>query len=135
MPTKRRPRTPKPFCNNGHPRTPDNLTKKGHCLVCAKAYHKKYNRDHPNKRTEYGRKWRFGITQEEFDAKLKEQNNRCAICGHVFLEGDKICQDHNHSTKENRGLLCNHCNTGLGSFKENPTSLIKAAEYLTQYLQ
>jgi len=30
-----------------------------------------------------------------------------------------------------RGLLCNQCNVGLGALQDNPTILLKAAQYLT----
>lgn len=50
----------------------------------------------------------------------------CGICGKV----DASCVDHGHETRQLRGLLCHHCNKGLGFFRDNPMLLIAAAKYL-----
>lgn len=71
------------------------------------------------------------ITPEEYKSLLKAQNYRCAICG---IEADKLSKalnvDHNHSTHKIRGLLCLHCNLGLGYFKDNTETLETAINYL-----
>lgn len=38
--------------------------------------------------------------------------------------------DHNHQTGKVRGLLCHHCNVGLGHFKDNIELLNSALDYL-----
>ena len=38
--------------------------------------------------------------------------------------------DHDHETGKERGLICGHCNTGLGFFRDNPKALRSAASYL-----
>lgn len=50
----------------------------------------------------------------------------CTICG----KEDKMVVDHNHKTNEIRGLLCNHCNRGLGHFKDDPDLLEYARIYI-----
>lgn len=50
----------------------------------------------------------------------------CTICGD---EGNLVV-DHDHKTNQVRGLLCNHCNRGLGHFKDNPNLLEYARIYL-----
>jgi len=42
----------------------------------------------------------------------------------------ELSVDHNHETNKIRGLLCNHCNIGLGNFKDSTTLLSLAIEYL-----
>lgn len=58
-----------------------------------------------------------------------EQDGKCAICGKVE-ENCKLALDHDHETNEARGLLCRHCNMGLGFFRDNSGLLDKAMEYL-----
>lgn len=62
---------------------------------------------------------------------LVEQNNACAICGIEATELKReLSVDHNHETNKIRGLLCHHCNIGLGNFKDSTTLLSVAIEYL-----
>jgi hypothetical protein len=56
------------------------------------------------------------------------QHNRCAVCHETFTETPRI--DHDHTTRNVRGLLCNRCNLGLGYFRDNVTILSNAIEYL-----
>lgn len=74
------------------------------------------------------RLFKYGLTYEEYQTMLVEQNGECAICSKVL---EKPCIDHCHTTGKVRGLLCNSCNTGLGHFKDNPDSLEAAIRYLT----
>jgi hypothetical protein len=63
------------------------------------------------------------------DAALKElkaTTHECVICG----AKEPLVVDHDHRTGKVRGLLCNHCNRGLGHFRDDPTLLEFAAQYL-----
>lgn len=62
----------------------------------------------------------------------KEQNGLCAICNRPEAETGTLRLDHCHDTGKIRGLLCNGCNMGIGSFKDSPENLIAASEYLTR---
>lgn len=86
--------------------------------------YKEYTRE-----THLMRKYKLPI--ERYNQMLVEQDNKCFICGYDFgqKQGD-IYVDHCHTTKQVRGLLCQNCNTGLGSFKDNTDALQKAIEYL-----
>lgn len=79
-----------------------------------------------------GLKRRYGITPEQRDA----LGTMCAICG---IEGGTTAKngrrlrlhvDHCHDTGAIRGLLCHHCNTGIGHLKHDVTLLQKAIAYL-----
>jgi len=81
----------------------------------------------------------YGITLEEYDAMLLEQGGRCAICKSDkpwgFVAEPKrakefFCVDHDHTTREVRGLLCQPCNTGLGNFRDNSDHMRMAIKYL-----
>ena len=76
-------------------------------------------------------KHRYNLLPEHKTAIIEAQKNRCAICEYQF--GQKIGDmhvDHCHTTGAIRGMLCDRCNRGLGYFRDNPTSLHKAAEYI-----
>jgi hypothetical protein len=60
---------------------------------------------------------------------LSAQDGRCAICG-AERGTRRLAIDHDHTTGFIRGLLCVRCNTGLGSFRDDPELLRKAIEYL-----
>lgn len=69
--------------------------------------------------------YRNAITDEAL-ADLKATVTQCVICGNE----EKLVVDHDHQTGKVRGLLCNHCNRGLGHFKDDPMLFEFAAQYL-----
>ncbi len=94
------------------------------------AERKRYN-DSPTARTKY-LKYKYGVTHDDYEKKKKMQGNVCAICGRE--QGYKrLAVDHNHATNQIRGLLCERCNLGLGSFKEDVESMAKAITYIVHY--
>ena len=51
-------------------------------------------------------KYRYGIDQEEYDALLKSQDNKCKICDTKHTGHKPLCVDHCHkSTRVWRNLL------------------------------
>jgi len=80
------------------------------------------------------RKALYGITEEQYQAMFESQGNACAICGSTDWPASNYAGsphvDHDHATGEVRGLLCGHCNNGLGHFRDDPERLRKAAAYL-----
>lgn len=62
---------------------------------------------------------------------LSRQGGRCAICGMESCSTNRaFAVDHCHDTGKIRGLLCFHCNTGLGKFKDSPELIQSAHDYL-----
>jgi hypothetical protein len=59
-------------------------------------------------------------------AEIKAATKECVICG----AEETLVVDHDHLTGKVRGLLCNHCNRGLGHFRDDPMLLEFAAQYL-----
>ena len=78
----------------------------------------------------------YNMTLETFTALEESQNFRCKICNLHKYDTKKrvLCVDHDHATGQIRGLLCNECNTMIGMAKENPTTLLKAIQYLKRQL-
>lgn len=68
---------------------------------------------------------RYGLSQDQFNQMLEDQDGTCAIC-----TKPAVVVDHDHSTGLVRGILCPQCNSGLGFFGDNAVLLSKAAEYL-----
>ncbi len=104
--------------------------------IARNAEYYRNNKDKVNRRV---RNRRHGITQEWFDAKVKEQDNRCAVCGKEFEETPNI--DHNHKCclslksceKCRRSLLCAPCNVLIGMAQESIEILSNAIQYLKGY--
>ena len=149
-------------CNNIYPissihffknKSSDNFCNK--CKNCCKKYNKERYQKNREKELERSRqkyqknrekeiekathrhlKRVFGITIEEYNQMLDDQNKVCKICGGKEirkLKNGKITRlhvDHNHETGEIRGLLCNRCNIMLGQARDNSLILIKAVKYL-----
>lgn len=99
------------------------------CEAMSRTIYNKHNRD---KVRNTQRSWqirnRYGLSREEYENLLKQQNNKCAICKKPFKSTPHI--DHDHDTNRIRGLLCYRCNTAIGSFKENIMTLKSAIRYL-----
>jgi hypothetical protein len=75
---------------------------------------------------------RYNSSLEEYQNLLNLQNYKCAICDTDKPGGptNMFVVDHCHKTGKIRGLLCNHCNTGIGKLHDSPVLLRKAAEYI-----
>jgi hypothetical protein len=117
--------------------------------LVSKEYQKEYSAEHSEKKTAYAREWRkanpnahwasnlkkYGLTIDEYYEMEQAQDYRCAIC-HTNEPGGRgrWHVDHDHDTGKVRGLLCIHCNLGLGHFKDSPTFLDAAIRYLDNNL-
>jgi CRISPR/Cas system-associated protein Cas10 (large subunit of type III CRISPR-Cas system) len=74
---------------------------------------------------------KYGITLKEYNTLLNNQNYTCAICKKPpQTKNRRLCVDHNHSTGEVRGLLCDLCNTALGKLQDDIGILKAAIKYL-----
>lgn len=77
----------------------------------------------------YALQSRYGLSDMKYAQMLREQNERCAICGRTE-ENRNLAIDHDHTTGEIRGLLCGQCNRGLGLFGDSINLLECALHYL-----
>lgn len=94
-------------------------------------YMRQWRANNKAKTASYHREYRFGVTQEQYDAMLSAQDFKCAICRTDDPGQNRGWRvDHCHTTGTVRGLLCNGCNVGLGHFKDDTTALQAAIEYL-----
>ena len=84
------------------------------------------------------RKWamrnNFNLDFEGYAKLLSEQQGVCAICKGPQRNKrmSTFCVDHVHDDEGRvRDLICDDCNIGLGSFKDNPIALMNAALYVS----
>ena len=104
-----------------------------HAVYCSTVCKKKaQDRRWRDNAPHYNRLYLYGITAEDYFALLAQQENRCAVCRTEEWGGKHGVPhvDHDHATNKVRGLLCDSCNAGLGRFRDNPTALRRAADYL-----
>jgi hypothetical protein len=71
-------------------------------------------------------KRRYGLTVDDIENMVLEQEGCCAICQRCV----KLGVDHHHDSGKVRGLLCNHCNSYLGVIGESVGTLQRAIDYL-----
>jgi len=95
------------------------------CIACRTAERK--TPEYRAKRRAWRLKAEYGLSVEAYESLVKGQDNRCAICK-VEMEPPQV--DHCHTKGHVRGLLCIHCNLGLGHFRDSPETLETAIEYL-----
>lgn len=100
---------------------------------------REYNREYRRRRKAQGLSWpseddrywrkierEYGLTREQYESLLAEQESRCAVC----RQERPLVVDHCHDSGCVRGLLCQDCNKGLGSFKDDPDVLRAATQYV-----
>jgi hypothetical protein len=106
-----------------------------HCRVDPRIYRTSY---------EWGRKLeRYGLTQAEWDRRVAQQGNRCALCrtdtpdnkrGSWHIDHDHSCCAGTFSCgKCVRGLLCHLCNVMLGNGRDDADLLRAAADYIERH--
>lgn len=94
----------------------------------------------PEKRAKiYARKrgGHAGLSPKDIEDILKSQDYKCAICYTEEPNKSKGSKgwnlDHCHKTKRIRFILCNHCNRGLGAFKDDPEIMRRAADAIEEF--
>lgn len=101
------------------------------CKKCVVARNKERREKNPGKSISYDLQRYFGINIDDYNKMVIEQDFKCKICGdHQLFLKRRLAVDHCHKTGKIRGLLCNACNTGLGKFKDDPTVLQSALNYI-----
>lgn len=111
-----------------HRNTSDKL--RSECKVCwnksSLDYYFNNKQSRVAQRKDYHYRSKYGLTKEEVEKLKEDQNFKCMICEDEV----NLVVDHCHKTGKVRSLLCNLCNQGLGSFKDDPKIIDKASAYL-----
>lgn len=93
---------------------------------------KRFKRNNPLYNVEKHLKGSYGISIEDYNFLLQQQQFKCQCCGieSEKAQRGKLFVDHCHNSGKIRGLLCQQCNTALGMVKDNVETLYKLATYL-----
>ena len=94
------------------------------CKKCRSREYSQYLRANRNSHL----KRSFGISIEDYEMMLKDQNGVCATC--LSPPKDSLRVDHDHNSGLIRGLLCHNCNVVLGLVKDDLTILGNLYEYI-----
>lgn len=97
------------------------------CKVCQREFVRRYRHEVRPGFIKRQNLKKYGLTLEQFEEMVSEQEGCCAICRRVMKEP---VVDHCHDTRVVRGLLCHSCNRGIGLLGDNPEVLKRATVYL-----
>lgn len=108
------------------------------CKKCEAEIRRQKRKSDPaisERKRDYDYRRQYGISLSDRLEMLQCQDGRCKICG--VKEEDaprkRLAIDHCHETGKVRGLLCDHCNKGIGCLKDDPALLLKAITYLENH--
>lgn len=90
-----------------------NQSEKGRA-VAKRFSHSKFGK---KQKTRQNLKDNYGLTLEQYDKMVENQNGVCMICSGMNVDGRRLAVDHNHKTGEIRALLCLRCNVELGIYE------------------
>lgn len=112
------------------------------CKTCCREYTKaRYSKEAT---TEYSRsragrnaylKYNYGITVDQYEARLAAQRGGCAICSRACSSGKRLSVDHDHVTGVVRGLICMKCNLAVGHIEAVKPNLYDVLSYLGAALE
>ena len=77
----------------------------------------------------------YNLTLVQYQALLTRQKGRCAVCGSKTSKSKRhkyLVVDHDHRTKQIRGLLCVKCNAAIGLLDDSTRRCLQFAKYLTE---
>ena len=97
-----------------------------------KATRKRWEATHPQRHLKHS----VGITLSEKRSQFKKQGSKCGACGslehnHPYLQGENgWCADHDHETRQFRGVICWPCNMTLGFAHDSVERVLGLLDYL-----
>lgn len=123
----------------------ERFSANGACRGCSNERSAKWQRENKERASASDKRWRlanrarrlnlqylkrYGVTAADKQALLAKQRSKCAICRIATPTKGGWHLDHDHKTKEIRGVLCGRCNWMIGHARESPKVLLAAAKYL-----
>ena len=107
-----------------------------YCKICMRTWSREYRLRKPREAKHSEIKYKYGITIDQYNKKLFEQGNCCAICGTDKPGGghENLYVDHDHNTGKVRGLLCRNCNLMLGHAFDKIEILESGISYINRWV-
>ena len=107
-------------------------SRKSKCKECDKEQVRQRYAQDPSKSKNNHLQRKYGITLDDYNRMLEEQNHQCATCGTTEPGGKHniFAVDHCHTTGKVRGLLCKNCNIALGLLGDDVELMDKMINYL-----
>lgn len=97
-------------------------------------YQRRKYRENRKRGQDRNRKYKWGLSPEEFGQMLSGQDNKCSICRRDQSEIRRSFDiDHDHLTGKIRSLLCNRCNITLGRCEESVEIFESIISYLKKH--
>ena len=110
------------------------------------AYNRQYHQENKDsiaaKKSEDHLKFKYGLTEEEYQSILEAQDGCCSICLKHHTESTKrLAVDHIHDSNASgvdynrgvpsavRGLLCDKCNRGIGMLGDSIDNILRLLAY------
>jgi recombination endonuclease VII len=107
------------------------------CELCAQVPRQVYAAKSEEAKKQTRLKSVFGISLEQYNTMLDQQNGVCAVCKKPESRVDsrtkkinKLAVHHNHITGKVIALCCSQCNIGMGNLRDSYTLLMRAAELM-----
>jgi hypothetical protein len=106
------------------------------CKDCTSEWQRRYRAENKSKIKKQATMRRYNLTESQYNE--IQSIDRCEICSKKVTDttrrADSKNIDHCHETGEVRGVLCFHCNTAIGLFKDDVKLISKSIEYLSKYV-
>lgn len=125
-----------PCCKKTFPTKDFN---RAYCRACFKKKQRENGYWNSDRRKAYARehylKKTYGITVEEYEAKLSAQGGGCALCPATEgnSKGFRLFIDHNHVTGEIREILCARCNFAVKGLADDADWGRRVIDYIERY--
>lgn len=106
--------------------------KHSECKKCSSVHSADwYKRNRETRQYNYRSK-NYGLSKEEVDKLMTDQDGRCAACFNLPSQRGLVV-DHDHATGKVRALLCHNCNSSLGYLKDDPTRVRLLLDYILKF--
>jgi hypothetical protein len=102
------------------------------CKVCRSKKNKTWRTTHPEHQREYRWLHQYGISREDYNKLLEQQDGHCYFCSYAPPSGQYLFVDHDHKTGKVRGLLCLGHNQAIGRFGDSLEGVNRLVQYLSK---